>query len=118
MRVLVTGGRDYRGRDRVWAELDALHREYGITELIEGGATGADDLARQWAEFTGVRCTTVEADWRRWGNRAGPIRNSEMATMGPDVCVVFPGGRGTSDMMRKAYAAGISVKRCDEGKTR
>ena len=42
MRVLVTGGRTFQDRDWLWAGLDLLHSKRAITEIIEGGATGAD----------------------------------------------------------------------------
>jgi len=33
-----------------------------------------------------------------------------MADAGADLCIAFPGGRGTADMVRRARAAGIPVR--------
>jgi len=110
MRVLVCGGRDYTDAFRVSAVLDKLHSEAGISILIEGGANGADTCARKWAGRNKVQVWTFAADWEAHGNFAGPMRNSRMIAEGePELCVAFPGGRGTGDMMRKARKAGVEV---------
>jgi hypothetical protein len=50
------------------------------------------------------------AQWDRYGEAAGPIRNAWMLEFGkPDLVVAFPGGRGTADMISKARKAGIEV---------
>lgn len=111
MRVLVTGGRNYDDSHRVYAVLDKLHAEAGIDCIIEGGARGADELARRWAEnIGGVPVETFEADWENQGTFAGPARNARMLAEGrPDLVIAFPGGRGTADMARKARKAGVKV---------
>lgn len=111
MRVLVTGGRNYDDSHRVYAVLDKLHAEAGIDRLIEGGARGADELARRWAQdVAGVPVETYEADWESQGSFAGPARNARMLAEGrPDLVIAFPGNRGTADMIRKARKAGVKV---------
>jgi len=52
-------------------------------------------------------------EWKRYGPKAGPIRNKQMLDEGrPDLVVAFPGGNGTNDMVKKAKAAGIEVIEC------
>lgn len=108
-RVLVCGGRDYDDGGAVGATLCALNAEMGIAVIIEGGARGADRLARQWAECAGVPYLTVDADWKKYGKAAGAIRNAEMLKQEPTLVVAFPGGRGTADMVRRARAANVEV---------
>lgn len=111
MRVLVCGGRDFSDRDSAYRTLDAIHAETPISVIIEGGASGADRLAFQWAS-EGNRCGTLtfDADWNALGKAAGPMRNWRMLNKGkPDVVVAFPGGRGTADMVRRAKKAGVRV---------
>lgn len=111
MRVLVTGGRDYQSIDVVFHALDQIHAETPITLIIEGGATGADALARRWAESRGVENITEPADWHTHGKAAGPMRNARMIEQhAPTMVVAFPGGKGTADMVSKARAAGLIVK--------
>lgn len=112
--VLVTGGRDYADRARVYAVLDEV--QPGL--VIEGGARGADTIARAWCMDRGVHVVEVPALWERDRKAAGPKRNTAMvriATMlwanGASVLVVaFPGGTGTADCVRKARAARLDVR--------
>lgn len=110
MRVLVCGGRDYDDIPRICEELDKLHSNRRIEVVIAGGARGADFLAANWASMRAVRKEIYPADWDMLGRRAGPIRNQQMLDKGkPDLVVVFPGGRGTADMVRRARAAGVEI---------
>lgn len=110
MRVIVCGGRDYANRERVYAVLDKLHREAGISRVIEGGALGADRLASDWSESLAVPTTRYEADWEAYGNFAGPKRNAMMIEDGePDLVIAFPGGAGTRNMIKLARKAGLDV---------
>ena len=108
MKVLVCGGRDYQDRDHVFLQMDRLHVLYHFTEVIHGGASGADNLADEWAVSRGIHQSVFKADWKEYGNAAGPIRNQEMLMMGhPDMVVAFPGGKGTQNM--KLQAMGMRV---------
>lgn len=108
--VLVCGGRDYNDDRTAYLVLDALHKDPGITEIIQGGARGADMLAFQYARDRCIMCTTFHAEWERDGKAAGPIRNQRMLTEGqPDFVLAFPGGVGTADMVRRARKAGVET---------
>lgn len=116
--VLVTGGRDYQNREKVSETLDAIDPSF----LVEGGATGADALARAWADARGIHCATIPALWTKFGRSAGPIRNAVMVSIvkafeatGTEVTVVaFPGGTGTSNCVTLASEQGLTVKRIRE----
>ena len=106
MKVLVTGGRDYGNTRRVF---EVLSYEQP-TLLCQGGANGADQLARAWAITHDIPYVTYEADWSQ-GRKAGPLRNQQMLDeFKPDLVVAFPGGRGTADMVRRAKAVGVEVR--------
>jgi predicted Rossmann-fold nucleotide-binding protein len=109
MKVVVCGGRDFRERAFAFAELSRLHDLYGFTEVIQGGAKGADSLAYWWAKNKEIPVKTVNAQWEIHGKSAGVIRNFVMADMKPDLVIAFPGGRGTKDMVRIARKRGIKV---------
>jgi hypothetical protein len=118
MRVLVTGGRTFTDRDWLWAGLDLLHEKGGITEIIEGGATGADVRAGEWSLHRLHKLpTVVDAEWERYSvglkhgqkNPAGMIRNNKMAEMRPDVVLACPGGNGTAHMVSVARRLGLKV---------
>ena len=110
MRVLVCGGRDYSDTAELHKILSALHDWRPFTVLIEGEASGADTLAREWAKMMKIPVEAYHADWDLFGTRAGTIRNSKMLREGnPDFAVVFPGGKGTADMLRKLLEAKVRV---------
>ena len=109
MKVLVCGGRDYSDKKYLEEFLDRVHEETPITILIHGAARGADRLAGMWAKSRELELIEVPAEWDRYGKAAGHIRNSEMLTHKPNLVVAFPGGKGTSNMIKKALSKKITV---------
>jgi YspA, cpYpsA-related SLOG family len=113
MRVLVCGSRNYTDAAAIDRYLDGLKE---VTLVIEGGALGADRLAREWAIRHGVPFLTFEADWQTYGRSAGPIRNTVMLEEGkPDLAGAFPTdgrlaqSRGTRNMVEKLRRAGVPL---------
>lgn len=66
---------------------------------------GADALGKRWAEWNWWPYLTFWADWKQIGKRAGPLRNTQMATeFAPDAwCVAFWDGKspGTASMINE-----------------
>lgn len=103
MKVLVAGGRDFSDSNFMFRFLGEFHTKTPISLIIEGGARGADRLARKWAEQNKIPVVTFPADWPAYGAGAGPRRNLQMFREGqPDVVVAFPGERGTRNMIQQA----------------
>lgn len=117
MRVLVCGGRDFANEMLVTEALDNLHAHCGgVSVLIHGAATGADTFAAIWACHgqlaEKIKTLGFPANWKKYGKRAGPIRNERMLKEGkPDRLVAFPGGKGTDHMIAIAEAAGVPTWR-------
>jgi YspA, cpYpsA-related SLOG family len=109
MIVIIAGGRDYWEPLFAYRELDALHAKTPITRVIQGGATGADKLGKMWAQARNVPMIEVQADWTKYHDQAGPIRNGEMLTHNPDLLIVFPGNTGTRNMMTQAIGKGVPI---------
>jgi predicted Rossmann-fold nucleotide-binding protein len=98
-KVIVTGGRFYRDFDRVFKTLIELAPDL----VIEGGATGADRMARDWAIENGIPFETFNADWATYGKMAGRLRNRRMLFAHRDAIVVaFPGNSGTEHCVETA----------------
>ena len=122
MILLVTGDRNWSDVVCLNLKLDDLLRKRGIELLIQGGARGADTLAKEWAESRGVPVLTEEARWEQYGRAAGPIRNEVMLDMlgmarlaGKDTFVVafhphLDNSKGTKNMVTQAKAAGLEVE--------
>ena len=110
MKILVCGGRNYEGKDYVDEVLGRYHRERRISLIIQGGANGADLLARIWAMDSGVNHNTYLPNWKIHGIKAGPKRNLQMLREGkPDLVIAFPGGKGTADMVRQTKRWGTRL---------
>lgn len=106
MRVLVTGGRTFKNYRLLKATLDKLN----ITHIINGGASGADELATTYAYNNKIPYTVRFADWDAYGKAAGARRNIEMLrTDKPDLVVVFEGGAGTEHMCKAAKRYAFNV---------
>jgi hypothetical protein len=110
MKVLVCGGRTFIDKHLVWDTLNEWNVENQFTHIIHGGARGADALAGCWAREYGIQEVRCEANWNRYGARAGFLRNAAMLALKPDLVVAFPGGVGTAMMTRIAREAGVRVE--------
>lgn len=109
MKILVCGGRDFVDREFLYEKLDSINISFIVTEVIHGDQRGADRMAGDWALNRGIKQTPVPADWIRYGQAAGPIRNREMLKLCPDMVIAFDGNKGTADMVNIARKAQIPV---------
>lgn len=123
MKVIIAGGRDYSPKRTHTQAVGELLRRLGATEVVSGGADGADLVGDLIAIGFGLPVTFFPAAWhnlhqpgavirtrngRKYDARAGLRRNQQMADYA-DALIALPGGRGTADMMRRAEAKGIPV---------
>lgn len=109
MRILVCGGREFDDWELLSKTLYPLLT--ANCTVIQGGAKGADFLARVFAKWRRVPVEEYPADWKTHGKSAGHIRNQQMLDEGkPDLVVAFPGEAGTADMVRRAKRAGVRIQ--------
>lgn len=108
MKTIIAGSRTITD----FATLTAAIRESGfeITEVVSGGARGADALGEKWADLIGVPVRRFPADWDTYGRSAGMIRNREMAEYGEALIALWDGkSKGTAHMIRLARKVGLQV---------
>ena len=112
MKLLVCGGRDFNDYDAVYKEIVFLYNNTSITEIVQGGAKGADSLGEIVAKEIGLSCIEFPANWNKYGKGAGHIRNKQMLDYldEGDIVVAFPGGKGTANMVSIAKKAGFTVR--------
>lgn len=114
MKWLVCGGRDLA--DSFCSEALVKLAVIGLPSIIiHGGYRGADSAAEAWAYDLGIHTAAVKAMWDRHKSAAGPLRNSAMLLLTPDLVVALPGGRGTGDMVSQAKEADVPVVRYEGG---
>lgn len=114
MKIIVSGGRDFNLSSFVFSGLNMVNKQYGIEEIVQGGASGVDKLAQTWADIHNIPCKTYLPNWLQYGKGAGPIRNRQMLDKElPDCVVLFPGGNGTTNMRDQAKRAGVRTIEVD-----
>ncbi len=88
----------------------ATNANLGAT-IVVGDAMGVDETVRKTCQLHSYNCRVVNADWKRHGRAAGPIRNNEMAKMS-DACIAFWDGLspGTRSAIGRATYHGLNVQ--------
>lgn len=115
MKVIIAGGRDFKDYTKLQKAVE--QSGFSITEVVSGGARGADKLGEKWANNNGVRIKSFPAQWndmkqegavrkinqwkRPYNANAGFFRNEEMAVYA-DALIAVEGGGGTADMIKRA----------------
>lgn len=101
VKVIICGGRSHKLSMADHMLLDDLNDGLTFTKVLSGGCSGVDQAAEEWAKERNIPIEQFIPDWVAEGKKAGPLRNEEMAKQA-DMCICFPGGRGTRDMMDRA----------------
>lgn len=109
MKVIIAGSRGFTDY-KLLAEKMEVHREF-ITQVVSGGAHGADQLGKDWALEMGINWKTMPAKWNEHGREAGFIRNTEMAEYADGLVAFWDGkSRGTKHMILEARRLGLFVR--------
>jgi len=114
MKVLFCGDRHWQNYNSILDIVKRLKVKYGDIIIIEGECDGADKLAKKAAVECDIPCRSYPADWDKYGNAAGPIRNQQMLdSEHPEMVIAFHSnieyGKGTKDMVNRAQKHGIET---------
>lgn len=98
MKIIIAGGRDFNNYEMLEQEINKL--QLNITEIISGGAKGADYLGQLYAQKYNIPLKIFKAEWELYGKAAGPIRNKQMGNYA-DYLIAFWDGqsKGTKNMI-------------------
>ena len=115
MKIAVVGSRTFEGGWNYEA-MASIMLAFGATEIISGGAPGADRLAERYAVEKLLPLTVLQADWDALGKSAGFERN-KLIVQACDGVVAFWDGqsRGTKHTMSLCWKAGkpLAIIRTD-----
>jgi hypothetical protein len=118
MRQLICGSRYSTDRGAVRALLESLLAADPELVVIVGYDPdddrwqGVDQLVFEEAVTMGLPVIPFPAPWRRYGPKAGPMRNGRMLAWGqPQRVHALRGGRGTANMIDQAHRAGVQVEK-------
>lgn len=111
-RIAVTGGRNFMN----FLIIRKAFQEINLNEndtIVHGGCSGCDQLCAEVAKEFKAKTEEYPADWNKYGKAAGPIRNEKMLKSNIDMLLVFQGGKGTKNCVKKAEELQIKIKRFD-----
>jgi len=124
-KVLICGARDWDDMKKIETEIKNLKRACSGGRnvqsleliIIEGGAPGADTMARLAAHKLDVHVAEVKALWGTRHRGAGPQRNTVMLMLEPDEVVAFhhdiSKSKGTKNMVNQAKREKIETRVID-----
>jgi hypothetical protein len=101
MKLIISGSRGFDDYELLCKKAEQVNENVDeITEVVCGGAKGADMLGKKWADENSIPVKLMPANWAKHGKAAGPIRNREMAEYA-DALLVFWDGEspGTKNMI-------------------
>ncbi len=100
MKLIIAGSRSFTDYELLSEKAAKVNNFEEITEVVCGGAKGADILGKKWADENEIPVKLMPANWSKHGKAAGPIRNREMAEYA-DALLVFWDGEspGTKNMI-------------------
>lgn len=109
MRTIIAGSRTLE------VSIERLHNiilesKIPITEIISGGAQGIDSDAIDFASIAKINYRVMYANWNKFGIRAGPVRNEEMAEVADALIAIWDGeSKGTNHMIGIARMKHLKV---------
>lgn len=84
-KIIIAGSRTFTDYTKMRTEaLRAIREAFNKIDkndvtIISGGARGADALGERFAKEFNLNCHIINADWDKYGKRAGYLRNEQMA---------------------------------------
>lgn len=100
-KLIIAGSRGFNNYSFLKEKVDFLLKNVNEEiEIVSGTAQGADRLGERYANENGFKLKCFPANWDKFGNAAGYIRNQDMAEYA-NACVVFwvNNSKGTKHMI-------------------
>lgn len=108
MKVIIAGSRDIHDCELLKQAIK--ESGFDITHLVSGGAPGVDTLAEEWAREQQIPITIYFAQWKKYGKRAGILRNEIMAKNADALIALrLNNSKGTSHMISESIAKKLPV---------
>lgn len=88
IKLAIVGSRTFNNQHIFDNVMERLEDKYNITTIVSGGARGADSMGEAYADRFGLEKLIFPADWKKYGKRAGFLRNVDIIK-NCDICVAF-----------------------------
>jgi hypothetical protein len=103
MKLAVVGSRTWNDMRSIFRVLDELNP----SEIVTGGAEGADRIAEEWSTVFFVPVKVFRPDWKKYGKKAGALRNQQIVDYCDKLVAFWDGeSKGTKISIAIAKKAG------------
>lgn len=102
MRVAIIGSRDFTDYNNFCDIISQV--KIDIEEIVSGGATGADSLAKRYAVEKNIKLTKILPDYNKFKRGAPLIRNKTIVDR-VDCVIAFWNGKSRGTKFTIDYAA-------------
>lgn len=111
MRLAIVGSRSFNDYPSFEKEIFDNLDIPNISEIISGGAVGTDRLAEMFADKYNIPIKKLSPDWKRYGKRAGIIRNIDIVKEA-DLLFAFWDGvsKGTEFNINEAVKRNVCLR--------
>lgn len=117
LKIIICGGRHFCDYTLLESIADNVVKEqvFSEIEIVSGHCVGADRLGEEYAKKHNFALKIFPAEWKKYGKRAGPIRNKQMidyiAEFENKIVIAFtsPNTKGTKNTIALAEKANIRV---------
>lgn len=112
--ILIAGSRTFNDRETFEKVITEIMGEKAEVTIVEGGAAGADSLARDFANEHNIPFIEFKPDWKKYGRAAGPKRNDAMVAFieehsGSALYFWDEESKGTKQCIESARKRGIDI---------
>jgi hypothetical protein len=111
-KLIISGIRTCDRKDAVYAEINKYINEIGaVDEIIAGGSTGVDLIAKMYAEEMHIKYTEFAPNWQDDLNAAGLVRDTRMVEYATHLLVLSNGiSKESKNLIEEAKRYNLSVK--------
>ncbi len=111
-KLIVSGIRTCNKKDAVFAEINKFVAEIGgVDEIVAGGSTGVDMIAKMYAESKGIKYKEFSPNWQDDLNAAGLVRDTRMAEYGTHLLVLSNGvSKESRNLINEAKQNNLVIK--------
>jgi len=100
MRLAIVGSREFTNYQKLKDILDPFKEQVSL--VVSGGARGADRLAERWADDSGIEKMIIKAEWEKYGDAAGFMRNEDIV-INCNKCIAFWDGKSSGTKSTIAF---------------
>lgn len=103
MRLIIAGGRSIIVSTSMLIDLCNHYKLDAsiIEEIVSGNARGIDSCGENLAKEQDIPLKLFKANWKKFGKRAGMLRNGEMARYADALLLIWDGQSSGSGGMKK-----------------